>query len=296
MRNFLKSSTLALALVGQSAFAICPEWAAQRVGTLDRNVVDEASGLTASALQRGKFIWSNDSGGDSALYGTELDGRVVKSVRLSNFDNADYEAVALGPCPSNRAEACIYVGDIGDGIGWRSNFKVGIFKEADFWSMNTIKPEKVINFTYPGGANNAEAMVVTPDAQILIFTKTEGSTQLFAIDAISGRMSRVAQVNLSGIIGPARGKDPRITDASLSPMGDKVLLLTYGDIIEINLRAFATINSRSWKRGVDFNIVRGPNLPQQETIAYTSEHSFIVSTESPDGDAPAIIGYSCKGF
>ncbi|WPU65992.1 hypothetical protein [Peredibacter starrii] len=294
MKNLLKSSAFALLIVAQSSFAICPDWNAKQVGVLDRNTIDEASGLTASLLQKGKFIWSNDSGGDSALYATGIDGKLIKTVRLNNFPNEDYEAVAAGPCPSNRAEACIYVGDIGDGMGWRSNFKIGIFKEADFWASNSIRPEKVINFSYPGGANNAEAMVVTPDGQILIFTKTEGSTQLFVMDAISGKMGRVAQVSLAGIVGPARGKAPRITDASISPSGEKVAILTYGDILEINLKAFANINSRSWKRGVDFNIVKGPGLPQQETLTYTSENSFIVSTESPDGDAPAIIGYSCK--
>lgn len=295
MKKLLISATLGLTLV-QSAMAICPEWNATRVGQLDRRALDEASGLTTSKLKKGMFIWSNDSGGQSALFATDASGKLQKSVQLSGFRNEDYEALEAGPCPNNAADSCLYVGDIGDGMGWRSTFKIGIFKESDFWSKSSISPIKVIDFKYPGGANNAEAMVVTADAEVLIFTKTEGSSQIFAINSTSGKIVKVAQLDLTKHIGQARGKDARLTDASISSDGDKVLLLTYGDIMEISLKAVTGISSRNWKKGVDYNIIRGPGLPQQETISYVNDNSFIVSTESPDGDSPAIYSYTCKGF
>ena len=288
--------TAAFMALSQVSYAICPEWTASQVGQLDRATINEASGLTASRMMRGKFIWSNDSSGASALFATGANGRLERTVRLNGFANEDYEALATGPCPSNSAESCLFLGDIGDGIGWRSNFKIGIFKERDFWANTAISPEKVIQFSYPGGANNAEAMVVTNDGYIIIFTKTEGSTQLFAIHSVTGMMNRIGQVNLSGIIAPSRGKQPRVTDASLSSDGEKVLILTYGDIMEIGLRTITGVNSRSWRRGVDYQILRGPGLPQQETISYVTDNSFIVSTESPDGAVPLVYQYACKGF
>lgn len=292
MKNLFKTSLLVFVITTNS-YAICPEWSSKKTGSLDRSVIDEASGLVASALQKGKLIWSNDSGGESALFATSADGKLIKTVQLSNFSNSDYEAIASGPCPANQADTCLYVGDIGDGVGWRSSFKVGIFKESDFWASTSIKPVKVIDFTYPGGANNAEAMVVTPEGKILILTKTEGSSQVFSLD-LNGKMVKLAQIDLSAIVGAARGKAPRITDASLSKDGDKLLALTYGDILEVNMASITGVTSRSWVKGVDFTIAKGPNLPQQETITYISENSFIVSTESPDNNVPEIHTYTCK--
>ncbi len=293
MKNLIIGSFLIFVAVAQPLYAICPDWTSKKVGLLDKNVINEASGLVASKLRPGKLIWSNDSGGDSALYATNSDGKLIKTVKLTNFKNTDFEAIASGPCPSNQADTCLYVGDIGDGIGWRSSFQIGIFKESDFWTSQSITAQKIIKFSYPGSANNAEALIVTPEGKILTFTKTEGSTQIFNLD-INGKATKVAQIDLNPIVAQARGKAARITDASLSRDGDKVLMLTYGDILEVNLSSILGRASRTWVKGVDYSLAKGLNLPQQETITYTSENSFIVSTESSGGNEPEIYSYSCK--
>jgi hypothetical protein len=295
MENWMKLSALMLTIASTTAFAICPEWTSKKTGKLDKTVIKEASGLVASKVKPGKFIWSNDSGGAAALFGTDKDGRVIKTTQLSNFSNTDFEAIASGPCPSNQGETCLYVGDIGDGIGWRNKFKIGVFKESSFWNSTSIRADKIIEFSYPSGTNNAEALIVTPEGQILVFTKTEGSTQVFDI-GLNGKATRLSQFDLKGIIPRTKDKEARITDASISPDGDKVLILTYGDILEINLEAFVAGNPRSWKKSVDYHLIKGPELPQQETIEYDSENSFIVSSESVNGEVPEILTYTCRGF
>ncbi len=287
-----KTAIIATALISSSAFAVCQNWTSKKAGILDRRVISEASGLTASQMKKDKLIWSNDSGGRSELYATNMAGKVERTVALSGFSNSDYEALASGPCLSKKTDSCIYVGDIGDGIGWRSNFKVGIFKESDFWANTSIRPEKVLE--YSNGPDNSEAMIVTKDGKIILFSKdSSGITEVYQMTS-SGKMSLLGKVNLNNILDESRGKGPRVTDASLSVDGKKVLLLTYGDIAEISIDLLLKPESRrEWKKGVDYNIVKGPGLPQQETISYTADHSFIVSTESPDGDAPAVLLYSC---
>ncbi|WP_408098908.1 hypothetical protein ACJVC5_08310 [Peredibacter sp. HCB2-198] len=296
MRNLLMSSVVALTMTS-SAFAICPQWTAKRVGSLDKNMIDEASGLVTSVLQKGKFIWVNDSGAEPVLYATGMDGKVVRKVKMANFPNTDFEAMAMGPCPSNRGESCIYVGDIGSGMGWRSSLKIGIFKEKDFWSFGSIRPEYVIETKYPNGVNNSEAMVVTPEGQILFLSKAEGNTQIFVI-APNGRMSLVASVDTTKMLTGTRGKGPLITDAAISPDGDKLLMLSYSDIIEVNLKSLVGITQRQWKPGVDFNVIKGPGLPQQETVTYDGQNSFIISSESEEeaDGAPQIYSYTCNGF
>lgn len=277
------------------AFAICPQWSAKKVGSLDKKMIDEASGLITSVLQKDKYIWVNDSGAEPILYATGMDGRVIHKAQLQDFPNTDFEAMASGPCPSDKKESCIYVGDIGSGIGWRFSLKIGVFKEKDFWSFSAIRPEHVIETKYPSGVDNSEALVVTPEGQILYFSKAEDQSQVFTI-AANGEMNLIAKIDLSRLLTGARGKGPLITDASISPDGDKILMLSYGDIIEVNTKSLTGISQLYWKAGTDFNIIKGPSLPQQETISYRDPYSFLISSESEeeaDGE-PQIFLYTCN--
>lgn len=294
MRSFLMSSVMVLAMTS-TAFAICPQWSAKQVGSLDKKMIDEASGLISSVLQKDKYIWINDSGAKPILYATGIDGRVIHKAKLKKFSNTDFEAMASGPCPSNKEESCIYVGDIGSGIGWRFSLKIGVFRERDFWSFSTIRPEYVIKTKYPSSVDNSEAMIVTPEGQILFFSKAEGQTQVFTI-APNGKMDLIAKIDLTKLLTGTRGKGPLITDASISPGGDKILMLSYGDILEVNAKSLAGIPQQQWKAGTDFSIIKGPALPQQETISYGGPYSFLISSESEeeaDGE-PQIFLYTCN--
>ena len=297
MSKRLTLTLASLLIVAHAQASVCTQWGAVKLGTLQSGTISEASGMIVSVQQKDKFIWTNDSGNSADLYATGKDGKVVRTVRLNNLSNTDFEALSSGPCPSNRAEACIYVGDIGDGIGWRSSFKIGIFKESDFWSKTSISPEKVISYSYPNGAQNAEAMVVTNEGIIHIFSKNDsGTTQIYAIDSISSKIAHLGQVSIKGIVADARGKGPRLTDASLSADNKRLLLLTYGDILEVDFDLFISAQpSKAWRKGIDFNVIKGPGFPQQETLTYVNaEGAFALSTESPDGDAQDILAYTCR--
>jgi hypothetical protein len=288
----LGSALLISSIVAQSAFAVCTKWASKKVGALDTRSVSEASGLIQS---RGMLIWSNDSAGAAALYGSGEDGRITRTVNVRNFSNRDFEALALGPCLDNRGERCIYIGDIGDGIGWRSTFKIGVFKEADFWNLSTIAPVATISYSYPRGDENSEALLVTPDARVIVLSKNDrGVSEIYEVEA-SARVTHLGTVNLNAVVGPARGESPRITDASLSADGQRLLLLTYGDIVEVKADLVFRPQRGAWKKDVDFTVAKGPGLPQQETITYTGADSFIVSTEIADGRTADIYAYSCDG-
>lgn len=293
MRKLLLSSVMALGLTSTS-FAICPNWNVKKVGELDKGIIDEASGLITSALHHNKYIWVNDSGAEPFLYASGMNGKVIKRTLLLNFPNTDFESLASGPCPLSRGESCIYVGDIGSGRGSRTSLKIGIFKERDFWILDSIQPEYVIETKYPAGVNNAEALVVTPNGRILLFSKSEGQTQIFNL-APNGRMDLFSVINLEKMLAGARGKGPFITDASISPEGDKLLMLSYGDIIEVKLRALFGAPQEYWKPGFDFAVIKGPGLPQQETISYNGRNSFIVSSESEEDvdGVPQIYLYTC---
>lgn len=295
MRTFKAIALVSTLTLSASALSICENWKSSKVGSLDTKIVSEASGLVASKIQKDMLIWSNDSGGTAALHASGMDGKIKRTVNLRGFTNTDFEALSMGPCIENKDENCIYIGDIGDGIGWRSSFKIGVFKEADFWKSTTISPEATINYSYPKANENAEGMIVTPEGRILILTKNQsGISQIYHVES-NARVTHLGAIDLNNVVGGFRGKGPRITDASLSADGSKVLILTYGDIVEVNASLVMTPQARTaWKKGVDYNVIKGPALAQQETIAYTADNSFIVSTEIGDGSTADVFSYNCQ--
>jgi hypothetical protein len=287
---------LAVLIMGMpEAQAVCKSWKSSRAGNLDRSKISEASGLTYSKNRPGAYFWVNDSGNSSEIHATQENGTAIKTVSVSGFGNTDWEALATGPCPRNPAESCIYVGDLGDGIGWRSNFKIGVFSETEFWNSSRLTPQATVEFSYPGNADNSEAFIVTPKGEIVILSKdSSGVTEVFTVD-LSGRVKMIGGMNLNRIIAPARDKAPRVTDASLSADGKSVLILTYGDILELSLEKLMTASVGV--AGKDHTVIKGPGFSQQETLTYSaSGNKFIVSSESPDGDHPTITAYECAGI
>lgn len=275
------------------AGAVCSSWKGTAVGKLDLRRISEASGLTSSKTRPGNFLWINDSGNSAEIHATLENGTAVKSVSLNGFSNSDFEAMASGPCPRSAGETCIYVGDIGDGIGWRSTFKVGVFSETEFWSSSRIAPQATVSFQYPNGAHNAEAMIVTPKGDMIIFTKEDdGTSEIYSLD-LAGKVKRISSLNLNGIVSDDRqGNSPKVTDAALSPDGSSVLLLTYSEIVSIPL---AKILSAVKLTRADMILIDGPDFSQQETLTYTGVGDrFIVATESEDGDEAGINAYECS--
>lgn len=282
---------IAFLFVAAEASAICKDWKGSAVGNLDLRRISEASGLTSSKKRPGNYFWINDSGNSAEIHATQENGTAVKTVSLNGFSNSDFEAMASGPCPRSTSETCIYVGDIGDGIGWRSTFKIGIFSEADFWNSSKISPQATVSFSYPDGGHNAEALIVTGKGEMIVFTKEDdGTSEIYSVD-LAGKIKKVSSLDLNGIVSEDRqGNAPKVTDAALSPDGTSVLLLTYTDILSIPLQK---ILSPARVLPEEMVIINGPDFSQQETLTFTSADRFLVATESEDGTAAGIHAYQC---
>lgn len=288
-RAILVATTL---LISNAAFSICSNWKSERIGTLDTNYVDEASGLAASKVKAGSFLWINDSGAREVIYASTVNGQISRSVSLSGFSNRDFEAMATGPCFDNKAESCIYIADIGDNRESRTDLKIGVFKENDFWTKSSIAPVSIVRFQYPNRSANAESMLITPDAKALIFTKSKnGISRIFQVEA-NARVTELGTLDIKNLTRTS-GDAVLVTDATISADGSKILILTYGEILEFNTSAILNNGGRTMTRGTDYEVIKGPGLEQPETIAYTSADSFIVSTETENGGVAPIISYSC---
>jgi hypothetical protein len=145
----------------QSAVQCKPAATLQRVPELP-----EGSGLAASRRTPGRFSSHNDSG-EPVLFALDGNGRVTGRLSISGATVEDWEAVAVGPCPSG---SCIFVADIGDSDGERKQITVyRIVEPAD--ASGSAKVDATLHATYPDGSHDAEALLVTPEGRLLIVTK-----------------------------------------------------------------------------------------------------------------------------
>jgi hypothetical protein len=180
----------------------------------------EGSGLAASRRTPGRF-WSHNDSGEPVLFALDGTGRVTGRLSISGAAVEDWEAVAVGPCPSG---SCIYVADIGDNDAERKRITVyRIAEPAE--ASGSAKVDDVFHATYPDGAHDAESLLVTPEGRLLIVTKGDtGPVSLyrFPSELRSGTTLRLERVGEPRDLRSLQ--EDRITDGALSPDGQWIVL------------------------------------------------------------------------
>ena len=167
------------------------------------NDVRETSGLL---VINNKIITHNDSGDDPKLY--ELNagtGAIERVITISNASHIDWEDITMD-------DDYIYIGDIGNNNGNRTDLKIYKIDQDDFTNSDTISAE-IINFSYEDqtdftslpNANNfdAEALTIFDDS-LLIFTKNwqDFQTTVYQIPKTSGThfAKKISSGNVQGLI------------------------------------------------------------------------------------------------
>lgn len=164
--------------------------------------VNETSGLL---FYNGKIITHNDSGDNANLY--ELDsisGNLLRTININNATNVDWEDIT-------EDENHIYIGDIGNNNGTRTDLKIYKILKSDYLNNNSVSAE-IISFSYEDQTNftssqthnfDAEALVFYEDS-FLIFTKNWGDfkTNVYKIPSSIGTHSaiKVSNANVEGLI------------------------------------------------------------------------------------------------
>ncbi|HDJ33582.1 MAG TPA: hypothetical protein ENF21_05725 [Bacteroidetes bacterium] len=138
-------------------------------------------------------IWTfNDSGGEPVLYGFHpRTGEILRRVHLDGAENRDWEAIA-------QDERYIYVGDLGNNSGARTDLKIYRLRKDDMPAgKDGSVATEVINLLYeeqwaggeliPDRRFDCEAMVAWNDS-LFLFTKdwVNEQTMLFSLPARPG--------------------------------------------------------------------------------------------------------------
>lgn len=165
--------------------------------------VKETSGLL---FLDGKIITHNDSGDNANLYEIDsLSGNLLRTISISNATNIDWEDIT-------EDENHIYIADIGNNYGNRTNLKIYKILKTDFKNNTSVSAE-IISYSYedqtdfsnnPYNTNfDAEAVVVYGN-NILIFTKNwiNAQTNVYKIPRTTGNYiaTKVSSANVKGLI------------------------------------------------------------------------------------------------
>lgn len=259
---------------------------AERTGSLQNEAIDEASGLAASWRHEGLLWVHNDSGDEPRLFLMKADGSHVATITLAGVNAHDWEDVAVGPCAKASKQSCVYVADIGDNRAQRKEVVIHRFAEPALGDERpadiTVKKSTSTWFTYPGGARDAEALMVHPtSAKVYVVEKT--SERDPGVYRVPRKSTTAKKPTLAVEVGQLRfgaqsGFGKLITAGDISPDGTEFTVRTY-----LAAYTFCASDEASDEKGADFEsaveatpvLSNPPFMIQSETLGYSRDGETI---------------------
>jgi hypothetical protein len=281
--------------------------------------VGESSGV-ASASYSDRFLWTHNDSGDTgrfflvdtagcetvASYSISVPPSVQEPNTGESLNNSDIEDMARGKTADGRP--MLLLADIGDNQQARDAHVVYEMAEPDghVTDPQTEQPQMPLaihTFAYPSQPWDAEAVAVTPDRRLVIVTKPRsepdlaytGKSEIYesatamassGVDALV--MQKVANVDLTALVGELAGNPVAVTSADMTQDGRRFAIRTYTTAFE-------------WPVGPDGDlataVAHAPAvlelLPsaQGEGIAYSRDgHSLWTSSEGSGTNIDPISG------
>jgi hypothetical protein len=281
----LRTALAALALLAAAPAAAVVWGTPEYAGLLADPELAEVSGLAASYAQPGRYWSNNDGDNGAALQLIEADGSRVASLKIEGATNQDWEDVASFLLDG---KPYVLVADTGDNGGLRETLKLFVIAEpARFKDGDMVPVEWSIEFTWPDGARDCEAVAVDPRrGEVLLVSKKRVPPELFRLPLRpgSGGVQTAELVGtLSGITQPREQelkKNPvygryrsQVSGADLSPNGRVLAVLNYTRVY-----FFTRPEGAAWSQAllgragaIDF-----PWLPQAEAIAFSLDGRSIL--------------------
>jgi hypothetical protein len=288
-RPLLMAALLALAWPSSHALAAQRSADSQCLATASLEPLhglSEASGLAVSRRVPGR-LWTHNDSGEPVLFALDTTGSVTGKVHLSGVRVQDWEAIAVGPCATG---SCIYVADIGDNDAARSRITIYRLPEPESVSGSAMVAD-VFHATYPDGAHDAEALLVSGDGRLHIVTK--GETGPVAIYRFPMALQSGASVRLERVGAAASTKsnaDSRVTDGAVSPNGQWVVLRTNSGL---SFYRASDLLAGQWRaaRRVDLTSLKEP---QGEGVALGADNTVFVAGEGGKKGQPGTFArFSC---
>ena len=218
----------------------------------------------------------NDSGNATVLFTLAPDCSVAET-RAVGVRGRDVEDLARTP------DGVLWLADIGDNRGQRDD--VALIR------VPPTGPASVTRWTYPDGAHDAEALLMTADERPVVVTKELGGRSAVYAGDGPGRLRRAGDVTLppSTTEGGPAGLFGRglVTGGAVAPDGRSAALRTYTDAFIYPVAGATADDLVAALRTTTPVAVPLPGEPQGEAIALTDRGTLLSAGESPSGSAPA---------
>lgn len=249
------------------------------LASLDSNLI-ENSGI----IYWDHLIWTfNDSGGKPEIYGFKpKTGEIVKTIRVSNAGNVDWEDIA-------QDEQFIYIAEFGNNVGNRKDLQVlkieksqiskEIFQQVNVQKINfNYANQKSFLHPYKGHGFDAEALAAI-NGNLYLFTKDwkDNITTVYRIPNQPGNhtVSPKESFNVKGLI----------TGADVSSKG-KLALIGY-----VDFKSFAWVfepNKESLFSNPTYVDLTMLENAQTEGICFSPKGDLLISCEQTTSYPPKI--------
>jgi hypothetical protein len=288
-----------------TAQSLCQTWTEQRVGNLDVSLLDEASGMAASAIVQNRLYHTNDTWSPSpAFFISDTAGQGLQSVGLEGLTSKgrldDIEDMDVGTCGN---ASCLFIGDIGDNLSGRTELRLLVVEEVSKVPTSVV-PKQILHVQYPDRAHDAESLAVHPNGDIFILTK-EGISLLGTPAAKLYKLSRaiwenagdevltleyVGSIDLRTMSSTTVNVFSHIaTGMDISSDGQRLLILTYGEVFEIAVDV-SQLAGQTLSTETAYKQIEVTTLLQQESISYAATgYSFFYTAEARSGSAPLML-------
>jgi len=226
-----------------------------------------------------KLITHTDSEGENKLY--ELDittEQITRTVTITNATNIDWEDIT-------QDDTSIYIGDIGNNNGSRTDLKIYKICKTDYLNSTNVTAE-IINYRYSGQTDftpkpnntiwDAEALVSFDSDNLLLFTKNwiDGITKSYIIPKTQG--THVVSPQLSTL-----NSNGLISGGTYNTTSGKLYLTGYDNVLNPFVWMSDSFNTNDIFSGTNTQTsLTSLGFEQIEAIAFIDENSYLMSSES----------------
>lgn len=186
-------------------------------------IIDEASGLAASASFDG-YLWTHqDSGQPASVYLLSQDGKTIKEFDIPGAANHDWEDIAAGPGPDNGVNY-LYVGDIGNNNPPMTATNT-IYRIPEVSDMNgSFDGNRLdkIRYSYADGPRDAETLLLDPLTKDIFVISKEAQTGIYRLPFPQS----TTEVTVAERIGVIPGVGTA-TSGDISVDGAEIIIRTY---------------------------------------------------------------------
>jgi hypothetical protein len=256
---------------------VCPEEETGLVtGTVSAGAINEASGLVASRMNPGVLWTHNDSGDSPRFFAIDEAGELLAIVNLFDVSRGDWEDMALTQDLETGAWQLV-AGNVGDNDHDRDDVHIHIVDEPVVTVGQPFEEHDVealtFHVTYPDGQMfDCETVMVDPVTQDLyLVTKDyDGPSGVYRkspphVQESTTELVLVKQLDFSQ--SPLSGN--ATTGGGFSPLGDRVVVRTYGTRVYVWLRDQADPVEQLWDS--EPCSLRMPGEQQSESIDFATD-------------------------